>query len=299
MASIKTMNLNHLIGQEVGTSVLLKPLATGAMSAVFIAYQKTLKRQIAVKVLPKSLLTKKTALLFQQEAEAAAILTHPNIIPIYEVGETDSFIFFTMQLVKGKSLALYIDMAKRNVLPSKRMMPLKASLTIMVHVLDALNYAHGYDIVHRDIKPGNVLIEKPGNRPIISDFGIARVSRSKSKSAKMLLGTPIYIAPEQILSGDVDKRADIYAAGVMLFEAVAAYLPYPAYKTPLDLLKAKLRLKNKLFTKRPSDMNPFANRQLDRIIFKATAFDRDARYEDCKGFADDLNTWVHRHIKHR
>ncbi len=299
MATIKTMNLDHLIGQEVGTSVLLKPLDTGAMSAVFIAYQKTLKRQIAVKVLPKSLLTPRAAAFFQQEAEAAAILAHPNIIPIYEVGETKEFIFFTMQLVKGKSLAHYIEKAKKNILLSKRMIPIKTTLKMMLSILDALNYAHGYDIVHRDIKPGNILIEKLSHRPIISDFGIARVSRSKSNSAKLLLGTPTYIAPEQILSGDVDLRADIYATGVMLFEAVASYLPYPSYKTPIDLLKSKLRLKNKVFLKRPSNMNPIANRQLDRIIFKAISFDRDQRYESGKDFAADLSAWMHRYVKDR
>ena len=114
-SSIGKLNLDYLVGQQVGTSVLLKKIGHGAMSAVFLAFQKSLKRQIAVKILPKSLLTDKSAAFFQQEAESAAILSHPNIIPIYEVGETDDFLFFTMQLVQGSPLTYYIRRAQKNI----------------------------------------------------------------------------------------------------------------------------------------------------------------------------------------
>jgi hypothetical protein len=115
MSTIGTLNLDHLVGQQVGTAVLMKTLGRGAMSVVFMAFQKTLKRQIAVKILPKSMLTEKTANLFQQEAKSAAILAHPHIIPVYEVGETKEFLFFTMQLVKGNALSfleLFSDINK-------------------------------------------------------------------------------------------------------------------------------------------------------------------------------------------
>ena len=288
MTTIGKLNLDHLVGQQVGTAVLLKKIGNGAMSAVFLAFQKSLKRQIAVKVLPKSLLTEKSAAFFQQEAESAAILAHPHIIPIYEVGETDDFLFFTMQLVHGSELSYHIRQALKNIVPSKRLMPLPTIVSLMIKILDALAYAHDNDIVHRDIKPDNVMIESHSKRPLITDFGVARVSRTTSKSDRLLLGTPIYIAPEQILSGTVDGRADMYSAGVMMMEMLMARLPYPPYKTAMDLLKMKLSLKDRLFQKRPSEVHPTANRALDEIVFKALAFDPDQRYQSCREFAMQL-----------
>ena len=113
MEFIEDVQLDHLIGMEVGTSTILKELARGGSAAVFIAFQRTLKRQIAIKILPKSLLTPETAERFQIEAESAAILSHPNIIPVYEVGETGDFLFIAMQLVQGQSLTHHIKAAKK------------------------------------------------------------------------------------------------------------------------------------------------------------------------------------------
>lgn len=288
MSTIGKLNLDHLVGQQVGTSVLLKKIGHGAMSAVFVAFQKTLKRQIAVKVLPKSLMTEKTAAFFQQEAESAAILTHPHIIPVYEVGETKDFLFFTMQLVKGNELSYFIRRTQKNIVPSKRFMPLPTILSLMLKILDGLAYAHDNDIVHRDIKPDNVMIEGHSKRPLITDFGVARVSRTTSKSDRLLLGTPMYIAPEQILSGTVDGRADMYSAGVMMLEMLMSKLPYPPYQTAMDLLKMKLGLKDRIFRQRPSEVHPVANRTLDEILFKALAFDRDKRFPSCHEFASEL-----------
>jgi len=288
MSTIGKLNLDHLVGQQVGTSVLMKKIGHGAMSAVFVAFQKSLKRQIAVKVLPKSLLTEKTAAFFQQEAESAAILSHPHIIPVYEVGETDDFLFFTMQLVQGNELSYYIRRTQKNIVPSKRFMPLKTVIGLMLKILDALAYAHDNDIVHRDIKPDNIMIENHSKRPLITDFGVARVSRTTSKSDRLLLGTPMYIAPEQILSGTVDGRADMYSAGVMMLEMLMGKLPYPPYQSAMDLLKMKLGLKDGLFQKRPSEVHPVANRSLDEILFKALAFDRNQRYPSCREFAAAL-----------
>ena len=174
MTAITTVDLNHLVGQEVGTSTLLKELTRGAMAVIFIAYQRTLKRQIAVKILPKSMLTPATAELFQREAEMAAGLSHPNIIQVYEVGGTSEFLYFTMQLIQGKPLSYYISLAQQRVIPSKRFIELKTTLGLFIAVLDGLAYAHSQEILHRDVKPSNILIEKHTRRPIIMDFGISR-----------------------------------------------------------------------------------------------------------------------------
>src|SRR5208337_4050467 len=229
MASIDELTFDHLVGQEVGTAVLLKELARGGMAVIFTAYQKTLKRQIAVKILPKSLLAHSSAELFQQEAESAAILSHPNIIPIYEVGETEDFLFFTMQLVRGLPLSSVIKRMKLQILPSRRFFSTTEAIRILTSVLDALDYAHLQGIVHRDIKPANILIETHTNRPLITDFGIAKVLRGPEVNAPKVIGTPIYMAPEQITDGPVDGRADIYTLGVTLFELLVTNLPLPSY----------------------------------------------------------------------
>ncbi len=292
MASIKKMNFDHLVGQQVGSAVLLRTLDRGAMSVVFVAYQKTLKRQIAVKILPKSLLTPKVAELFHQEAEAAAFLSHPCIIPVYEVGETDDFLYFTMQMIKGQSLAHYILRARKNIIPSKRTMPVKASLKIIVKVLDGLNYANDQGIIHRDIKPGNILIETHSQRPIITDFGVARSYSGSNEDSRILLGTPTYMAPEQIISGIVDHSVDIYTTGVMLFEMLAGRLPYPPFDSAIKLLKIKIRFQDRLFQKKPSQLNPEVDHELDDIILKAVAYNKENRYATCNDFGRDLEQYV-------
>ncbi len=296
MASISKLNLDDLIGRKVGSSTLLKEIARGGMGAVFAAYQGTLKRQIAVKILPKSLITPATAQIFQQEAEAAAILSHPNIIPIYEVGDTEEFLFFTMQLVRGQSLSYYIKKARKNVLPSKRTLPLKATLDILICVLDALDYAHKQEIIHRDIKPGNVLMEGHTGRPIIMDFGVAQVSRSSDEASSLIVGTPIYMPPEQILSSEVDGRADIYAAGTMLFEMLIPGPLFPGMHSIQDLLALKLKQKNRLFPKMPSEMNKKVNKEMDKILLKALSYDPDERYATSGEFRDRLKRYKNRNF---
>lgn len=299
MANIKTMKLEHLAGRQVGTAVLLRELARGGMAVIFIAYQKTLKRRIAVKILPKSLINETSAEFFRQEAEAAAILSHPNIIPVYEVGNTNEFLFFTMQLVNGRSLAEYIKRAARNPVPSRRFLSLNTTLRIAIEVLDALDYAHRQEIIHRDIKSANILIESHTKRPIITDFGLAKVSRGPNGNDSMLLGTPMYMAPEQIQKAPVDARTDIYAAGTMLFEMLAGKIPFPKVKDYKDLLRAKLALRDRIFTHRPSELNPMVTPGLDRIVQKATAFRREERYSSAREFKADLEEYRARRLANR
>jgi serine/threonine protein kinase len=298
MASIATMKLEHLSGREVGTSVLLRELARGGMAVIFLAYQKTLKRRIAVKILPKSLINETSAEFFRQEAEAAAILSHPNIIPVYEVGNTGEFLFFTMQFVNGKSLSQYIKTAAKNPLPSKRFLPVDHTLRILIEVLDALDYAHRQEIIHRDIKPANILIEGHTKRPIITDFGLAKVSRGPDENSPMLLGTPNYMAPEQIRNTPVDPRTDVYATGTMLFQMLVSRLPFPKVANVTDLLKAKLTLGNRLFTCRPSQLNPAVTERLDRIVEKATAFHMEDRYASAREFKADLEEYRRHRLEH-
>jgi len=298
MASLKTMKFEQFIGKEVGSATLLKEVGRGAMAVIFVAFQRTLKRQIAVKILPKSFLTPITAELFQQEAESAAILSHPNIVQIYEVGDTKDFLFFTMQLINGRSIADIINRRKKHVLPSKRFLPLLETINIVINVLDALDYAHSQDIIHRDIKPANVLIESHTKRPIITDFGIAKLLRGHTKQgASIIRGTPIYMAPEQILKKKIDGRADIYATGTMLFEMLASNLPLPVFGKAVELLRMKLILKDRLIQKRPSEINPLIGQEMDQIVLKAISYDPQNRYATCRAFLEDLKLYRDHHFK--
>jgi serine/threonine-protein kinase len=288
---------DHLMGREVGTFTMVKELGRGGMAVVFMAYQRTLKRHIAVKILPKKQLTHLAAQLFQQEAESAAILSHPNIVTIYEIGETPDFLYISMQLVRGRSLHEHIHMAKRHVLPSRRFLPLEWTIRMMTDVLNALHYAHRQDIVHRDVKPSNILIEGHTDRPIVSDFGLATMVRSTEPGRSSAVGSPAYMAPEQVLCAPVDGRTDVYGAGVMLFEAAVSKLPLPNYNTATELLKMKMALKEKLFQKKPSEMNPSLHEDMDEIVFKAVAHDPAKRYSTCAEFVADLERYRERHLE--
>jgi serine/threonine-protein kinase len=294
MESIRTLNLDHLIGHEVGTSILLKELGRGNMAVIFVAYQRTLKRQIAAKVLPKSLLTPFVSERFRQEAESAAILSHPNIVTIYETGETSDFLYILMQLVKGQSLADHLQRRKKHVLPSKRVVPVGKTVRIITDVLSALDYAHRQDIVHRDIKPANILIESDTDRPIITDFGLATTTRELGEN--VLAGTPVYMAPEQMKFGPVDSRADIYATGLMLLEMLLSDLPLRRLPTMEQILKVKLAVKKYLFRKTPSEINPTLHREMDDILLKALAPDPEERYATSADFLEALTSYRDRHL---
>jgi serine/threonine-protein kinase len=293
------MDLNHLIGEKVGSSTLLEEITRGSMGAVFVGYQTSLKRQIAVKVLPKSIMTSQTARSFQQEAELAAILSHPNIIPVYEVGDGGDFLFLAMQLVKGKPLSYYIERSRKNVLPSKRTLPLKITVKIIISILDALDYAHRQAIIHRDIKPGNILIEGYNNRPLIVDFGLAQVSQKPDETSTLISGTPKYMAPEQILNSEVDGRADIYATATMLYEMLTPEPLFSDIKSIQQLLSRKVNQKNGLFAKMPSEINPEISKEMDRILSKALSFDPETRYATCHEFSDQLKQYSEHCLSNR
>jgi serine/threonine-protein kinase len=130
---------------------------------------------------------------------------------------------------------------------------------------------------------------------MITDFGVARSYGGADNKNRMLVGTPTYMPPEQIVSNIVDGRADVYSAGVMLFEMLVGRLPYPPYDSAMKLLKIKLRLKDRLFMNKPSEINPALNSDLDDIILKAIAYEKNRRYASCDDFAKDIDEYIRHH----
>jgi len=278
---------DKLIGAEISGVTLLCLHGRGHSGLVFVGFQRSLKRKIAVKLVPKA---KATAQSFMDEAEVIAVLNHPNIVTVFDVGEFGEYLYITMQLIEGDSLHGIIKRRLLHPAPSQRSVDAPKALQVMAATLDALSYAHGAGVVHQDVKPGNILIEKPGGRPYLVDFGIARTELTEDKS-KFVHGTPLYMAPEQARGEVTDPRADIYAAGTVLWECLAGKLPTPSLPA-VKLVGIKARDPQKFFLKMPSESSPKIDGILQNIILKATAAEKELRYADCGQFAEALRKYA-------
>src|SRR5688572_5670485 len=210
-------------------------IGRGGMGIVYVAKDVRLKRNVAIKLLPPELAFRADIRSrFLREAETAAGLSHPNIVPIYNVEERDNLVFFIMAFVPGDNLGT-------RLLKTGAMEPAEVR-RILREVADALSYAHGRKVVHRDIKPDNILLDSDTGRAMVTDFGIARAviegSGSKLTATGMALGTPAYMSPEQA-AGDsnIDGRTDLYSLGVVAYQMLCGELPFDAPNTPAMLVK--------------------------------------------------------------
>jgi serine/threonine-protein kinase len=283
----------EFIGTEVNNVTLMELIGRGAMGAVFVGYQKSLKRKVAIKIFPKEAAEGSPCrVLFRDEAEIVAGLNHPNIVPVFDMGETPRFLFITMQLVAGEDLRSLLYRHQKHPVPSRRTIDPGKVLSIMVPVLDALAYAHEEGVIHQDIKPGNILIEERTGRAYLADFGIARSAlNADGDDSSMIMGTPLYIAPEQISEEGADARADIYAAGTVLFEALAGKLPFQ--KTTIEaLLNLKVNDPASLYMMTPSQACTAIDAALEAIILRAIAPDKEQRYQSCRSFHEALAAYA-------
>jgi serine/threonine-protein kinase len=212
-----------------------REIGRGGMGIVYRARDRRLKRIVAIKVLPPELAFRgEIRQRFLREAETAAQLSHPNIVPIYSVDERDGLVYFVMACVEGPTLA------KR--LHDEGRIPVNDTRRILTEVADALSYAHARGVVHRDIKPDNILLDKDDGRAMVTDFGIARAIQegadSRLTATGVAIGTPAYMSPEQA-AGDreIDGRSDLYALGVVGYQMLAGRLPFQASSTPSMLMK--------------------------------------------------------------
>lgn len=244
---------------------VLKKIAKGGMASVFIAIQLSVGRTIALKILPKKLCEDPSfTKLFLQEANCG-VLNHPNIITIYEAGETDSHLYIAMEFLQGGNLKQKI----------KAGLSQEETIDIITKLSEALAYAHSKGFIHRDIKPGNVLFNEI-KQPILADFGIARAISFNDQTIidGMMLGTPHYTSPEQVSSDEIDHRTDLYSLGVVYYEMLTGSKPFIA-DTPFALIykhleEAPPQLASKFAEHQPIIHKLMSKKPADRY---ASAFD--------------------------
>lgn len=264
-------------GQMLGPYRIISQIGQGGMATVYKAYQPSMDRHVAIKVLPSQLAESAEFIeRFQREARIIAHLEHPHILPVFDFGESDGITYFVMRFLEGGTLK---DRMKSAPLPWAEIDRLFTQLA------DALGYAHDHGVVHRDLKPANALIDSNGNL-FLTDFGIAKLLESASPrltQTDAIMGTPAYISPEQAQALPVDRRSDIYSLGIILYEMVTGRVPFTA-DTPLAVILKQISDPLPL----PTAIKPDLPASVERVILKALAKNPADRFSTTAEF---LSAW--------
>lgn len=262
----------------LGRYEVFAELGQGAMGTVYKARDPLLDRVVAIKTvnlsLPKDEVAEYEA-RFYQEAKAAGQLSHRNIVTIYDIGKSDRLAYMAMEILDGQEL--------RSMLGSRDPIPVEKALDIAAQVADGLQYAHEHQVIHRDIKPGNIMVLSDGAVKI-TDFGIARMRNNEVKTMTgMILGSPKYMSPEQVAGKRADTRSDIFSLGVVLYEMLTGTSPFLA-----DNIHGVMYQTLNFNPPAPKTLNPELPDVLNFIVAKALAKNLDDRYQQSKDLANDL-----------
>jgi serine/threonine protein kinase len=268
---------------KAGRYEIVGELGRGAMGVVYKATDPVIGRTVAVKTIKLSAegtgLTRPELLArFQTEARAAGLLTHPNIVVVFDAGEEDGLYYITMELVEGRSLQALLD--------DGHSFPLPRVLRIMEQTCSALQFAHERNVVHRDIKPANLMLT--GDDTVkVTDFGTAKILQFGTvQQTAHVMGTPSYMSPEQVKGKAVDGRSDIFSLGVMLYEMVTGEKPFPGQNITTVIYK----IVNEEPVP-PKQVDPAIHPGISAVVMRALAKDPDARYQSCREMLEDLRNY--------
>ena len=265
-------------GQMLGSYRIINQVGQGGMATVYKAYQPSMDRHVAIKVLPSQLAeSKEFVKRFQQEARVIARLEHPHILPAFDYGESEGIAYFVMRYLEAGTL--------KDRMEAGRPLPLDEIDRIFTQLADALSYAHSHGVIHRDLKPSNALVDRDGNL-FLTDFGIAKILESASPrltQTDAIMGTPAYISPEQAQARTVDQRSDIYSLGIILYEMATGSVPFVA-DTPLAVILKHVSDPLPL----PSRIKPDISPAIEQVILKALAKDPEDRFATAAEF---LSVW--------
>ena len=257
---------------------VFKHIGQGGMADVFLAVDTILNRQVAIKILRSELSTDAVSVLrFEREAQAATALTHPNIVDIYDVGDYKGHHYIVMEYVEGKTL--------KQVIQARGALLKEEAVDIMKQLVSAISEAHKRGIIHRDIKPQNVIVKADGTIKVL-DFGIALAKGSMQLTqANNVMGSVHYLAPELARGESASVQSDIYALGIVLFEMLTGDVPF---KADSAVQVALMHMRNEMPSVRV--FNPTLPQSVENIVIRATAKDRTQRYASCNEMLDDLKT---------
>jgi serine/threonine-protein kinase len=258
-----------------GRYQVLRKLGAGGMANVYLAEDQELGRRVAIKILNERHANDEQFVeRFRREAKNAAALSHPNIVSIYDRGEAEGTYYIAMEYLEGRSL--------KELIVSKGPAPINVAVEYARQILSALHFAHLKGIVHRDIKPHNVLVGGDG-RVKVTDFGIARAGASQMTEAGSIVGTAQYLSPEQARGASVDQRSDVYSLGIVLYELLTGTVPFNG-DTPVEIAMKHLSQ----MPEPPSAKRPEIPRELDLVVMRALAKDPGDRYQSAEEMEADL-----------
>lgn len=278
--------MENLAGKRLGLYEVVAPLGEGGMAAVYKAYQPSMNRYVALKILPRQLASDPQFVgRFQQEAKVLAKLQHPHILPIFDFGHADGgavnggYTYIVMPFIESGTLT---DSLKGKPLP------LPQIRRLISQIGEALDYAHAHGLIHRDVKPSNVLMDGRGNC-LLSDFGLAKMVEGSAKFTDTggILGTPVYMSPEQGQGLPLDKRSDVYSLGVMLYEMATGKPPFDA-DTPIAIVVKHIQAPLPL----PRHLNPDLPEAVEYVILKALAKDPADRFQTAREMVAALQSVI-------